>query len=48
MRKENVIDCKKITKSNEREEYIFETFQRADVWWESARNEYGMGSGASN
>lgn len=45
---ENVINCKKITKSDEREEYIFETFQRADMWWKSVRDEYGMGSGASN
>jgi len=43
-----VIKCKKNPKSNEREEYIFETFQRADVWWESVRDEYGMGSGASS
>ena len=43
-----MINCKKITKSDEREEYIFETFQRADMWWKSVRDEYGMDSGASN
>lgn len=32
----------------EREEYIFKTFQRADIWWESVSDEYGMGSGASS
>ncbi|EEL39560.1 hypothetical protein bcere0020_30480 [Bacillus cereus Rock3-29] len=42
-----MINCKK-RKSNEREEYMFKTFQRADMWWESVRDEYGMGSGASN
>jgi hypothetical protein len=47
-RTRNVINCKKITKSNEREEYIFKTLQRADMWWKSVRDEYGMGSGASS